>query len=128
MPVNGSRQNSDSSILEPSGLKRENQRNHQHTPFLPLSLSKYGIELVNPPNNPKMLRAGLMQSLKQTNELDVVAVGSDIKVFVNRQFVAEVQDSTLPLGYVGVCVDTDMSDPAQANVTTAVFKNAKIWT
>jgi hypothetical protein len=70
-----------------------------------------------------MLRAGLMQSLKQTNELDVVAVGSDIKVFVNRQFVAEVQDSTLPSGYVGVCVDTDMSDPAQANVTTAVFKN-----
>jgi len=89
---------------------------------------KYGVELVNPPGNSKMLSAGPIQGLKQTNELDVVALGSDIKVFVNRQFVAEVQDSTFPSGYIGVCVDTDMSDPAQANITTATFQDAKVWT
>lgn len=89
---------------------------------------KYGVEQVNQPNNSKMLSAGLIQGLKRTNQLDVVALGSDIKVFVNRQFVAEVQDSTFPSGYVGVCVDLDMSDSAQANVTTAIFQDTKVWT
>lgn len=86
----------------------------------------YGVELVNQ-NDSKMLRSGPIQELKQTNELDVIARGADFKLYVNRQLVAQVHDSTFPSGYIGVCVDTDMSDPAQANVTTAAFKDAKVW-
>ncbi len=58
----------------------------------------------------------------QANVLGVVANGSQIDLYMNRQKIDSVTDTTLSQGVVGVAV-YDSTNP-----TSATFTNAKVWT
>ncbi len=60
--------------------------------------------------------------LAQANMLGVVAMNSQITLYVNHQSVATLTDTTYNQGEVGVAV-LDNNNP-----TEAVFTNAKVWT
>ena len=59
--------------------------------------------------------------LKQSNLLTVVASGSDIYLYVNKQFVTSLSDTTFSSGQIGVQASED-SLP-----TEVVFRNAQVW-
>ena len=69
-------------------------------------------------NRSSAIKAGL----NQTNLLTIVAKGSDIYLFINKQFVTTVSDGTYSEGHVGLCVETEITSP-----TTATFNNAQVW-
>ena len=58
----------------------------------------------------------------QKNTLTVIAQGSQIYLYVNRNFLTKVQDSTYTSGYVGVLAD-DHNGPAEVDYTNAI-----LWT
>ncbi len=60
--------------------------------------------------------------LAQANLLGVVAMNSQITLYVNHQSVATLTDTTYSQGEVGVAVFEN------TNPTEAVFTNAKVWT
>ncbi len=57
----------------------------------------------------------------QTNLITVIARGSNLYFFVNKQFVASVSDSTFSHGAIGV-VAGDQTHP-----TEVAFTNAEVW-
>lgn len=59
--------------------------------------------------------------LNQTNLLTVIARGSTIYLYINKQFVDSVKDSTYKSGQIGVFAG------AVTNPTEVAFKNAKVW-
>jgi len=58
----------------------------------------------------------------QSNLLTVVARGSNIYLYINKQFVASVHDSTYSSGQIGLLA-TSFTNPS-ANVA---FSNAQVW-
>lgn len=58
----------------------------------------------------------------QSNLIAVVAQGSKIEMYVNRQLIASVNDSTFMHGGIGVAAVGTTSTP-----TEAVFSDAKVW-
>ena len=56
-----------------------------------------------------------------TNTVAIIAQGSLIDLFINQQFVAEVHDSSLTAGGIGVLAD-DHTNPADV-----LYTNAQIW-
>lgn len=71
------------------------------------------------------LRSGthpaIHQGLNQANLLAVVASGSKLDLYVNRQLIASVQDTSYTEGEIGLVVK------AKANATEAVFSNLMVW-
>src|SRR5260370_15370307 len=59
--------------------------------------------------------------LNQTNLLAVVAQGSSITLYVNRQSIAHANDSTTSHGLIGLAVDAT-DQPAEV-----AFTNANVW-
>jgi hypothetical protein len=59
--------------------------------------------------------------LNQTNLLKVVARGPNITLYVNKQPIANVQDSLSSSGAIGVMA-VDFTDP-----TDVAFTNAQVW-
>jgi len=59
--------------------------------------------------------------LKQPNQLAVIAYKGILYLYVNRQFITGVTNSTLSSGKIGV-VALDFKNP-----TEAVFSNAQVW-
>jgi serine/threonine protein kinase len=59
--------------------------------------------------------------LNQTNLLTVVAKGSSISLYVNKQFIANVHDSLSNSGSIGMMA-VDFTNP-----TDVAFNNAKVW-
>lgn len=57
----------------------------------------------------------------QTNLLCVIARGSEIAMYVNRQPVAEAQDSAYQGGQVGVVADED------SDTTDVAYSDAQVW-
>jgi hypothetical protein len=66
--------------------------------------------------------AAIKVGVNQTNVLAVVASGSEIRLFINKQQVAMVQDKSYPEGIISLFA-SDVTDP-----TETVFQNMKIWT
>jgi len=60
--------------------------------------------------------------LNHENVITVIASGSAIYMYVNGLFVANVKDSTLSGGQIGLTA-SDYSNP-----TEVVFQDAKVWT
>ena len=56
------------------------------------------------------------------NTLTVIAQGSNISLYINRQFVGSVTDTTYTSGEIGIFAD-DMN-----NATVVTFRNARVWT
>lgn len=71
------------------------------------------------------LRSGthpaIHQGLNQANLLAVVASGSKLDLYVNRQLIAGVQDTSYTEGEIGLVAK------AKANTTEAVFSNLMVW-
>jgi serine/threonine protein kinase len=62
---------------------------------------------------------------KTTNTLTVIAQGPEISLFVNGNFLAQVNDATTGSGQIGFFVDAMPTDQGSA---LANFSNLKIWT
>lgn len=77
-------------------------------------------------NNVKDLAGGSSAAIttgqNQSNALAVVAQGSTLTIYVNKQKVASASDSTFSHGQIGLFAD------ANNNPTEVAFSNAKVWT
>jgi len=65
--------------------------------------------------------ASIHTGIGQTNVLCVIVRGSDIAMYVNRQPVAETQDSAYQSGQVGVVADED------SDTTDVAYSDAQVW-
>ena len=88
----------------------------------------YALLLSNNPTSgeaPRPLRAGssqfINQGAEQTNVLTVIAIGSDIYLYINSHFILYERNSTLSVGEIGLSA----SDFSQS--TDAVFYQAEVW-
>ena len=61
------------------------------------------------------------QRTGQTNLLTIIARGSNIYLYINKQYVGNVTDSTYSSGQIGVLVD------AHNNPTNVAFSNLQVW-
>jgi hypothetical protein len=66
--------------------------------------------------------SAINKGLKQTNLLTVIAQGSAISLFINKQFVKSVRDNEYSSGEIGVVADNEPG----ANIDIA-FSNAQVW-
>ena len=77
-------------------------------------------------NNVKQLAGGssaaITTGLNQTNTIAVVAQGSTLTIYVNKQKISSVTDSSFTHGQIGLFAD------ASNNPTDVAFNNAKVWT
>jgi hypothetical protein len=76
--------------------------------------------------NPKLLGGGVSTAIKaglgQPNIITVIAIGSTLNFYVNRQFVSTVQDSSSASGAIGLLG----ANAGQGNIDIS-FANAMIW-
>lgn len=88
----------------------------------------YGLFLSNDPTvkeAPQPLREGSSQDINQgtgqMNVLTVIAIGSDIYLYINSHFLVHERDSTLSVGEIGLSAsDYDKS-------TDVLFYQAEVW-
>src|SRR6266436_7275871 len=66
------------------------------------------------------------QGLGQTNLIAVVAQGSTIRLYVNRQQIDSVTDSTYSHGYIALAAETYIS-LTDFHPTEVTYSNAKLW-
>lgn len=86
----------------------------------------YGLYRFSSKEDRQELQSGSSSSIKtglnQLNLLGVVARGAQIAVFVNKQPVAEINDSAYQMGQIGLAADEDN------NTTDVAYTNAQVWT
>jgi hypothetical protein len=70
---------------------------------------------------------GLETSNKQINLIEVVALGDQIQVYVNRILFADVTDDTYSHGQIGVLVQGTQYSDLLIEETEIAFFNAKVW-
>jgi len=77
-------------------------------------------------NNVKDLAGGssaaITTGLNQTNVIAVVAQGSTLSIYVNKQKIASASDSTFTHGQIGLFAESTN------HPTDAAFNNVKVWT
>ncbi len=66
------------------------------------------------------------RGLGQTNLIAVVAEGSTMRLYVNRQQIDSVTDSTYSHGYIALAAETYIS-LTDYHPTEVVYRNAKLW-
>jgi len=85
----------------------------------------YVLYLYTSSTNPKELKSGTATSFNtgngQNNDVGVVARGSTISLYVNKQPVASVTDSTYSSGQIGMIVYN------LGNAVEAIYSNVKVW-
>src|SRR5579859_6769549 len=88
----------------------------------------YGLLLSNDPTvseAPQPLRAGSSQAINQgtgqMNVLTVIAIDSDIYLYINSHFIVHEKDSTLSAGEIGLAA----SDYSKS--TNVLFYQAEVW-
>ena len=92
--------------------------------FLIDRLGYYSLGALQNTNNARPLANGVNPAIKvglnQSNLLTVIALGSNLYVYVNKQYITRVEDTTFSSGIVGVFA-------TGANATDVAFSNAQIW-
>jgi hypothetical protein len=77
-------------------------------------------------NNVKDLAGGssaaIKSGLNQSNVIAVVAQGSTLSIYVNKQKIASASDNTFNHGQIGLVADSN------THPTEVAFNNAKVWT
>jgi hypothetical protein len=85
----------------------------------------YRLDVDNRQGFVRTLSSGTSTAIKighnQTNLLTVVAQGPHLSLFVNKQYVTSVTDSTYSRGSIGVMAQDDFS------ATNVAFNNAEVW-
>lgn len=67
------------------------------------------------------------QGLARPNTLTVIAQGSNIYLYVNGNYIAQVNDNTFVSGKIGLfAVNYDYGD-GKATTTAVTFRNIKVW-
>ncbi len=66
--------------------------------------------------------AAIKSGLNQPNVLAVIAQGSTLTLYVNRQKITSVTNNAFSQGQVGMVADSN------SNATGVVFSNARLWT
>jgi hypothetical protein len=92
--------------------------------FLIDRLGNYSLGALQNTNNARPLANGVNPAIKvglnQSNLLTVIALGSNLYVYVNKQYITRVEDTTFSSGIVGVFA-------TGANATDVAFSNAQVW-
>ncbi|HEY6411810.1 MAG TPA: serine/threonine-protein kinase, partial [Ktedonobacteraceae bacterium] len=85
----------------------------------------YSLLLYTPtiPDGAPLTTGSISVNLLQPNQIAAVVSGGIIKLYLNRQFITSVNDSTSTHGRIAV-----FSWNQTGNVSQAVFRNAKVWT
>jgi hypothetical protein len=65
--------------------------------------------------------AAITTGLNQTNVIAVVAQGSMMSIYVNKQKITSASDSTFSHGQIGLLADSN------SHPTEAAFNNARVW-
>ena len=95
--------------------------------FQVTSSGSYTLYLDTDTNAAKIssLASGTTQAMdtqaQQTNTLAVITKGNIFDLYINRQFVVQVEDATLATGGFGVLADD------HTNATDVLYTNAQIW-
>jgi len=78
-------------------------------------------------SNSNVLASGsptaIMRGLNQSNVLAVVALGNMLVLYVNKQRITSVSDSTYSHGQIALAADAFNNSP-----TEVAFSNARLWT
>ncbi len=92
--------------------------------FLVDSLGNFRLIALQNNNNARQLANGVNPAIKvglnQSNLLAVIARGSNLYLYANKQYITSVMDNTFSDGVVGVFA-------AGANATDVAFSNAQVW-
>ncbi|GCE22297.1 hypothetical protein KDK_60970 [Dictyobacter kobayashii] len=67
--------------------------------------------------------AAIKKGLNQTNLLTVIALGSTIYLYINKQFVGSIKDSTTLTGTIGMFSQGENS----SQTLDVTFKNLQVW-
>lgn len=108
-------------------LFRYNSSSQETYAFIIDALGHYALYLFTSSGiyDGQILRSGrsleMITGLGRPNLLTIVARGSDIYMYANKQFIAKVSDSTYSSGEIGV-IAASFSGP-----TDVAFNNAKVW-
>lgn len=86
----------------------------------------YALNVAEGPQYGTVLAFGRSPAIKvgfnQPNLLSVMAHGSDIDLFINKQFVKRVQDETYAAGAIGLVADSTIRVPSDT-----AFSSAQVW-
>lgn len=107
---------------------RANSTNSNFYQFFVSQAGSYGLFLC-PGNNCKQLvattaSAAINKGLNATNLVAVVAKGTSITLYINRQQVASVNDGTFSQGQIGVVASPFAN---AGHPTEVVYSNARAW-
>lgn len=86
----------------------------------------YSLNIAEGPQHGAILAFGRSPAIKvgfnQPNLLSVMAHGSNIDLFINKQFVKRVQDETYAAGAIGLVADNTIRAPSDT-----AFNNVQVW-
>jgi hypothetical protein len=71
--------------------------------------------------------SAIKQGKLQQNLLTVVAMNANMYLYINKQFVAMVSDSTYSSGNIGLAATTTFTDPKAGLNADVAFNNALVW-
>lgn len=78
-------------------------------------------------NNEKLLASAtssaITTGLNQPNTLTVIARGSNINIYINKQFVTTLADSSNTIGAIGM-----LGGNSASNTSDVAFSDAQVWT
>lgn len=105
---------------------RGDDANSKYYSFIFAQDGSYILFLYTSGTHPKTLKSGTASQFNtgagQSNDIGVVARGSSISMYVNKQEIATVTDSTYSSGQIGTVVYNT------GNAVEAVYSNVKVWT
>lgn len=105
---------------------RGDSANYKFYRFYINQKGSYCIDLAQDINHVKSIACNsssvINTGLNQTNLLTVIAQGSNIDLYINKQYVYSLSDKTYSSGKIGVFVGDE------TNATDVAFNNAQLWT
>ena len=105
---------------------RGDDANSKFYSFIFAQDGSYILFLYTSGTHPKTLKSGTASQFNtssgQSNDIGVVARGSSISLYANKQEIATVTDSTFSSGQIGTVVYNT------GNAVEAVYSNLKVWT
>jgi hypothetical protein len=78
-------------------------------------------------NNEKLLASAtstaITTGLNQSNTLTVIARGSNINIYINKQYITTLTDSSITIGSIGM-----LGGNSAGNTSDVAFSDAQVWT
>jgi hypothetical protein len=94
--------------------------------FVASSEGIYYLAAINGTNLPVVLNSGPSSAIKtglnQSNLLTVITLGDYLYLYVNKQYIATINDSTYKSGSIGLFANSGTSTSADV-----AFNNAQVW-